>query len=79
MPLTDVTQLPEVLPPTTPRFIVLSFPTTTSDGRKVNPLVLIYYRPVNATQSNRMSYAGAVELVRNEAGVSKYVISHVTR
>jgi hypothetical protein len=71
MPLTDIQQLVEELPPTTPRFVLLTYPMETEDNRKINPLVLIYYRPVNATQSNRMAYAGAIELVRNESGVSK--------
>lgn len=72
-PLTHVNDLEELLPESTPRFILLSYPTTTSDGRKTTPFVMIHHRPVNATQHNRMLYVGALDLVANEAGVRKVI------
>lgn len=73
MPLNSTVALINALPETAPRFVVLSYPLTLEDGRKSNPYVLIYYRPQTATQNNRMAYAGAVELIRNEAGVSRVI------
>jgi hypothetical protein len=72
-PLESVEELIEALPETSPRFIILSYPLTLEDGRKSSPYVMIYFRPQTATQSSRMEYAGAVELVRNEAGVSRVI------
>lgn len=37
------------------------------------PYVLIYYLPENCNPSARMSYAGAVELMRNTAEVNKVI------
>lgn len=34
---------------------------------------MLYFRPPTASQTLLMSYAGAVELIRNKSGVSKYV------
>ena len=73
LPITDMTRLLDDLSETTPRYILLSYPLVLEDGRKTTPFVMIYYRPKTATQESRMIYAGATELVRNEAGVAKYV------
>lgn len=59
------------LPDSTPRYILLSYPLTLEDGRKSSPLVLIYYRPESSPSDSNMLYAGAVELIRSHAGVSK--------
>lgn len=72
-PVTHVNDLEELLPESTPRYILLSYPTTTDDGRKTTPFVMIHHRPVNATQHNRMIYVGALDLVANEAGVRKII------
>lgn len=37
------------------------------------PYVLIYYLPDNCNPSSRMSYAGAVELMRNTAEVNRVI------
>lgn len=42
-------------------------------GRLSVPYVLIYYLPENCNPSSRMSYAGAVELMRNTAEVNKVI------
>lgn len=72
-PITEIDELQEELPDAVPRFILLSKLKVTSDGRKTNPFIMIYYRPPTTTQQNRMTFAGAVELVRNEAGVQRVV------
>ncbi|CAN6649090.1 protein Aim7p [Trichomonascus vanleenenianus] len=66
-------ELVEELPDNSPRFVVLSYPITLSDGRKSVPYVMLYYRPPTCPQNGRMAYAGAVELVRSEAGVTKVI------
>lgn len=72
-PVSDLEELKEELPDNSPRFILLSYPMTLSDGRPKTPFVMIYHRPPTASQNNRMVYAGAVELVRNESGVNKVI------
>ncbi|SCU81557.1 LAFA_0C05776g1_1 [Lachancea sp. 'fantastica'] len=62
------------LPDTTPRYVLLCYPMTTSDGRKQTPLVLLYWKPATVvSQEWKMLYAGALELIRNTCGVSKVI------
>ncbi|WEW57700.1 hypothetical protein PRK78_003167 [Emydomyces testavorans] len=61
------------LPDSSPRFILLSYPLTLPSGRPSVPYVLVYYLPENCNPSSRMSYAGAVELMRNTAQVNKII------
>ncbi|EEP75807.1 conserved hypothetical protein [Uncinocarpus reesii 1704] len=61
------------LPDSSPRFILLSYPLTLPSGRLSVPYVLIYYLPENCNPSSRMSYAGAVELMRNTAEVNRVI------
>ncbi|CEP63076.1 Aim7p LALA0_S07e01860g [Lachancea lanzarotensis] len=62
------------LPDTTPRYVLLCYPMTTSDGRKQTPLVLLYWKPATVvSQEWKMLYAGALELIRNNCGVSKVI------
>ena len=61
---TSVQELAEDLPDNTPRY-------KTSDGRLKTPLVLVYWRPRTSGQESRMLYAGAVEMMRDKAGVSQ--------
>jgi len=42
-------------------------------GRLSVPYVLLYYLPENCNPNQRMSYAGAVEVMRNQAEVSKVI------
>lgn len=67
----SVEELVEELPDNTPRYIVVSYPMKTSDGRLKTPLVLVYWRPRTSGQESKMLYAGAVELMRDKAGVSQ--------
>ncbi|CDK29183.1 unnamed protein product [Kuraishia capsulata CBS 1993] len=69
--ITSLEELVEEIPDNTPRYIVLSYPIKTKDGLTKSPLLLIYYRPQTSTQDMKMLYAGAVELIREKAGVSK--------
>lgn len=72
-PITSLDDLAEELPDAAPRFVIVSYPLQKSDGRKVLPYIMLYYRPQTTTQENKMVYAGAVELVRNEAMVQKVI------
>lgn len=72
-PVTSFDDLIDELPDNSPRYVVLSYPMKTPDGRLKNPLVLLYWRPPTCGQEAKMLYAGAVELVREKAGVSQYV------
>ncbi|KAM3539740.1 hypothetical protein ARSEF1564_007357 [Beauveria bassiana] len=58
------------LPDHSPRFVLLSYPLTLSDGRASVPYVLLYYLPETCNAEMRMIYAGAKELMRStsEAG-----------
>lgn len=40
------------------------------------PYVLLYYLPENCNPSMRMQYAGAVELMRNNAEVQRVIEVH---
>jgi len=42
-------------------------------GRLSVPYVLLYYLPENCNPSSRMMYAGAVELMRTTAEVSRVI------
>ncbi|KAJ6102471.1 hypothetical protein N7486_004898 [Penicillium sp. IBT 16267x] len=61
------------LPESSPRFILLSHPLTTKSGRLSVPYVLLYWLPENCNPSQRMMYAGAVELMRTTAEVNRVV------
>ncbi|KAJ5690374.1 hypothetical protein N7462_004766 [Penicillium macrosclerotiorum] len=65
--------LADDLPESSPRFILLSHPLTLSSGRLSVPYVLLYFLPENCNPSQRMMYAGAVELMRNTAQVNRVV------
>ncbi|PKX97396.1 GMF family protein [Aspergillus novofumigatus IBT 16806] len=79
--------LADELPESSPRFILLSYPLTLvgrihaggskapphGSGRLTVPYVLLYYLPENCNPSMRMTYAGAVELMRNTAEVNRVI------
>jgi len=67
----DMLELADELPDSSPRFILLSYPLTMASGRQSVPYVLIYYLPVNCNPQMRMSYAGSVELMRSTAEVNR--------
>lgn len=69
----NLDELGEELPDTSPRFILLSYPFTSDDGRLVSPLVLLYWKPQTCGQEAKMLYAGAIETFRDKAGVSKLI------
>ncbi|KAI5964516.1 hypothetical protein KGF57_001008 [Candida theae] len=69
----SIETLVEELPDNNPRFIVLSYPIKTKDGRLQSPLVMLYWIPPTSNQANKMLYAGAVEQFRDKAGVSKLI------
>ncbi|KAF3894041.1 Glial factor naturation factor [Trichophyton interdigitale] len=64
--------LADDFPDSSPRFILLSYPLTIA-GRPAVPYVLLYYLPENCNPSQRMSYAGAVELMRSAAEVNRVI------
>ncbi|KAK3687274.1 hypothetical protein B0T22DRAFT_124086 [Podospora appendiculata] len=59
------------LPDHSPRFILLSYPLTLPSGRLSVPYVMIFYMPTTCNSAMRMLYAGAKELMRNTAEVTK--------
>ncbi|KAK2877283.1 hypothetical protein FQN49_001261 [Arthroderma sp. PD_2] len=65
--------LADELPDSSPRFVLLSHPLTMASGRLAVPYVLLYYLPENCNPSQRMMYAGAVELMRNTAEVNRVI------
>lgn len=73
LPIDTLEELTEELPDNSARYVVLSYPIKLDDGRIKNPLVLLYWRPPTCGQESKMLYAGAVELIREKAGVSQYV------
>ncbi|PYH42819.1 GMF family protein [Aspergillus saccharolyticus JOP 1030-1] len=70
---TKMEDLADELPETSPRFILLSYPLTLASGRLTVPYVMLYYLPENCNPSLRMMYAGAVELMRNTAEVTRVI------
>jgi len=70
---TSMAELADELPDSSPRFVLLSYPLTLPSGRLSVPYVLLYYLPENCNPSSRMSYAGAVELMRSEAVVNRVI------
>ncbi|KKO97417.1 hypothetical protein THAR02_10481 [Trichoderma harzianum] len=70
---TSLDEIADDLPDHAPRFILLSYPLTTSDGRLSVPYVLLYYLPITCNAETRMLYAGAKELIRNTAEVNKVI------
>lgn len=70
----ELSDLGELLPDNTPRYVLLSYPMTTRDGRKQTPLILVYWKPMTVvSQEWKMLYAGALEMIRNECGVSRVI------
>ncbi|RKP30654.1 hypothetical protein METBISCDRAFT_9331, partial [Metschnikowia bicuspidata] len=62
-------ELAEELLDNSPRFILLSYPMKLADGRFKSPLVLLYLGPPTCDSESKMLCAGAVELIREKAGV----------
>ncbi|GME77384.1 unnamed protein product [Ambrosiozyma monospora] len=71
--LNSIESLVEELPENTPRFIVLSYPYTSSDGRLMNPLVFVYYRPSTSKQESKMLYAGCLEQFKDKISANKFI------
>ncbi|KAF3384725.1 Actin-depolymerizing factor gmf1 [Penicillium rolfsii] len=75
----NMMDLADELPETTPQFIVLSHPLTLwcvlsqKDGRLSVPYVLLYYKPENCKTDTMYQYANAVELMRTTAGVNRLI------
>ncbi|KAB8228200.1 hypothetical protein ETB97_002147 [Aspergillus alliaceus] len=70
---TNMQDLADELPDSSPRFILLSYPLTLKSGRLSVPYVLLYWLPENCNPNLRMMYAGAVELMRNTAEVNRVI------
>ncbi|KAH0392519.1 glia maturation factor beta, partial [Aureobasidium melanogenum] len=70
---TDLSILGEELPDHSPRFILLSYPLTMASGRLSVPYVMLYYLPVTCNSELKMLYAGAKELMRNQAEVGRII------
>ncbi|TGZ78967.1 glia maturation factor beta [Ascodesmis nigricans] len=70
---TSLEDIVDELPDHVPRFVLLSYPVTKPDGRKATPYVLVAWMPVTTGPALRMLYAGAKELMRNTAEVSRVI------
>ncbi|KZZ89490.1 Glia maturation factor beta [Ascosphaera apis ARSEF 7405] len=69
----NMEDLADDLPDSSPRFIILSHPLTLPSGRLSVPYVMLYWLPENCNPSQRMTYASAVELMRNTAEVNRVI------
>lgn len=47
--------------------MLLSYPLTLASGRQAVPYVMLHYMPGTCASEARMLYAGAKELMRNQA------------
>lgn len=65
--------LSDALPDNSPRFVLLSHPLTLGSGRLSVPYVMLNYLPATCSQSARMLYAGAKELMRSQSEVGRVV------
>ncbi|SSD62170.1 related to Protein AIM7 [Saccharomycodes ludwigii] len=72
--LNNLNELREILPDNTPRFILLSYPMTSKDGRKLTLLVLLYWKPSTVVSNEwKMLYAGCLEMVKSECSPNKFI------
>ncbi|TKA33627.1 hypothetical protein B0A50_00463 [Salinomyces thailandicus] len=69
----NMQQLSDELPDNSPRYILLSYPLTMDSGRLSVPYVMINYLPPTCSSEMRMLYAGAKELMRNQAEVNRII------
>ncbi|CAB11220.1 Actin-depolymerizing factor gmf1 [Schizosaccharomyces pombe] len=59
MDLQSIEEVADELSETNPRFILVSYPTKTTDGRLSTPLFMIYWRPSATPNDLSMIYASA--------------------
>lgn len=75
--LTELSDLAEILPDNTPRFVLMAYPLVNKDGIKQAPLILLYWKPQTVVSAEwKMLYAGASEMVKQEVGT--YNVIEVT-
>ncbi len=63
---TSLEELSDILPETTPRYIILDY-----YDDKIKTLYAIFYLPVNTSINNRMVYASSCTRLFNSAGLTK--------
>ncbi|KAI8915872.1 hypothetical protein EDD86DRAFT_197076 [Gorgonomyces haynaldii] len=73
----SIDDIRELLPDSTPRFIVLSFQLEFDDGRIGYPILGIYYNPEATSMNNRMLYASTSQQVFAKAEISGKVFDLV--
>ncbi|GAB1735752.1 hypothetical protein NU219Hw_g5099t2 [Hortaea werneckii] len=69
----NMQELSDELPDNSPRYVLLSYPLTMDSGRLSVPYVMINYLPPTCSSELRMLYAGAKELMRNQAEVNRII------
>jgi hypothetical protein len=69
----NMQDLSDELPDNSPRFVLLSYPLTLGSGRLSVPYVMLNYLPDTCNQETRMLYAGAKELMRNQAEAGRII------
>ncbi|KAG2221137.1 hypothetical protein INT45_004446, partial [Circinella minor] len=67
----SIEDLVEELPENSPRYIILSYELTHSDGRKNFPLIFIYWSPSSAKAEINMLYASAKTYLQEKIGVNR--------
>ncbi|KAG0352141.1 glia maturation factor gamma-like protein [Gamsiella multidivaricata] len=66
-----IEDLADLLPESTPRYVVLSFELKHDDGRLSYPLVFLYYSPAGVKPELNMLYASAKTHFQNKVGLGK--------
>ncbi|KAK3639023.1 hypothetical protein LTR56_012746 [Elasticomyces elasticus] len=69
----NMQELSDELPDNSPRYVLLSYPLTLASGRLSVPYVMINYLPPTCSSEMRMLYAGAKELMRNQAEAGRII------
>ena len=75
-PSTPIDRLQHDLPPNEPRFVVLDYDWTNSDGLVLPKIIFIYWLPDNSGRQNKMLYASSKEsLKRKFDGIYKEFVA----
>ncbi|EPY51697.1 cofilin/tropomyosin family protein [Schizosaccharomyces cryophilus OY26] len=71
MQIESVEEIADELSETQPRYILVSYPTKTTDGRLSTPLFMIYWRPSSSPHDLSMIYASAKVWFQDKSQVHK--------
>ncbi|EEB08309.1 cofilin/tropomyosin family protein [Schizosaccharomyces japonicus yFS275] len=71
--LESIEELADELPDTNLRYVLVSYPMKTKDGRLSTPMFLLYWRPGAVSGEMSMLYASAKVWFQNQAQVQKVI------